>query len=443
MNMIHDLEAHGVIGPALLDGDVALEIRASGLRPEHFSSPALGKVWAAILAMLDAGQEATLVGVADSLRRRGDLDEIGGAVALAGIEQGTLSPYAGPDNARLVIEDARRRRLADAGLKLSIEAKDATASVSVLYEAHKKGLDGILADASQDDGVSLFNAGETAIEQARLARENGAAGVRSGFASLDQLTGGFKPGSLGVLAARPSLGKTAIALNIATFAATRGGVGVAFISLEMGADELGMRVLCRIAKLDLARISSGFATPGELALLAEKNAELKASPLTIFDEASRLDRVLGIARREALRRDVGLIVIDYLQLISGPRDRNSNRTEEVGAIARALKLLAKELHVPVLALAQLSRAVEQRGAGKTSARPMLSDLRESGSIEQDADVVMFLHDPAPPGDRRPDIGLLELIVAKNRGGRLGTVNLAFNRPTQAFSEAVRDAARPP
>lgn len=282
-------------------------------------------------------------------------------------------------------------------------------------------------------------------EISRLANQKDKmAGVPTGFKDVDELFHGFRGGDLVILAARPGVGKTSFALNLATNAA-KAGAAVAFFSLEMGAEQLVQRILCSEARVNLSKLRSGFIAEGDWGALAEASGKL--SQLDMF-----IDDTPGLSVLEARakgRRELhglkegqkGLIIVDYLQLMQpGPMTANKSTNDQVSEISRGLKILAKEMNMPVLALSQLSRAIEQRGKDK---RPMLSDLRDSGAIEQDADIVMFIdrsmNEIEAESESRPDLGMAKLIVAKHRNGATRDIDLAFNPEFTKFMDFIDDS----
>jgi replicative DNA helicase len=265
-------------------------------------------------------------------------------------------------------------------------------------------------------------------------------GVTTGYADLDRQTAGLQPSDLIIIAARPSMGKTAFVLNIAANAALRGGTGVAVFSLEMSKEQLALRMLCAEARVDLARVRTGHLAPGELGELAQAAHVLISTPVYI-DDTPAITVLELRAKARRLSRDpqakLGLVVVDYLQLMRSSEGKDS-REQEISEISRSLKALAKELHVPVIALSQLNRQVENR----TPPVPRLSDLRESGAIEQDADVIMFIYRDEAYNEDSERKGLADIIIAKQRNGPVGKVELAFLREYTRFEnrEMIPDDA---
>ena len=261
-------------------------------------------------------------------------------------------------------------------------------------------------------------------------------GVPTGFIDLDRMTAGLHGSEFILIAARPAMGKSAFALNIATYAATRANVPVAIFSLEMSKEQVGNRILCSEALVDSNNVRTGDLNDEELSKLAETSGELSQAPIYIDDTAGiTITEMRARCRKLKLEKNIGLVVVDYLQLIQGS-GKTSGREQEIAEISRSLKILAKELEIPVIALSQLSRAVEARD----DHRPMLSDLRESGSIEQDADIVMFLYRDDYYNEDSPEKNVAEVIIAKQRAGSTGTVKLAWigNYTKFANLERYRD-----
>ena len=289
------------------------------------------------------------------------------------------------------------------------------------------GIDTLLVDAFEEI-------------QEIAAQDGGIAGVASGFKDVDDLFHGFRGGDLVILAARPGVGKTSFALNLATNAAKLGAT-VAFLSLEMSGSQLVQRILCAEARVGLANVRSGKLQDSDWSAIVEASSKLSNLKMYIDDTpALSILELRAKARRELRNAEKGLIIVDYLQLMQPPKARaDGNRAVEVGEISRGLKVLAKEMDMPVIALSQLSRAVEMRG----KKRPMLSDLRESGSIEQDADIVAFIDrsmdEIEAESEDRPDLGTAQLIVAKHRNGPTRDIPLAFNAEFTRFMDFIDDS----
>ncbi len=422
----HSIEAEqAVLGGILLDNR-ALD-RASGvLAPEDFYAEKHQRVYLALLALDEAREPADIVTLTDMLRRRGDLESFGGPVAVAELSERTATAANVEFYARIVHEKAILRRLNEVGTDISEEALAGRTSADELLESAEARV-----FALRGRGIgSNFEAMEPIVRrslervEALYNRPEGLTGVPSGFLELDKLTSGFQEGDLIILAARPAMGKSALATNIAEHVAERTGKAVALFSLEMSKESLVLRMLCGRGRVDSNKVRIGRMSGREYADIANAAASLSEMPLYI-DDAAALS-VLDIrARTRRLMREhahgLGLIVIDYLQLMRA-HSRTDNREQEISQISRSLKALAKELQVPVVALSQLNRSVESR----TDKRPLLADLRESGAIEQDADVILFIYrDEYYNRGASAEPGVAEVIIAKQRNGPTGVAKLAF------------------
>jgi replicative DNA helicase len=447
----HNIEAErGVLGAMLLDNDVIDEV-VHQLKAEDFYQAGNQEIYRRALELHEAGQPVELTLLADSLRRAGKLEEVGGPMYLAGLEQSTLSIGAAPELAVIVAEKATLRRLIAAADAIQKEAREERRDVSEALDLAEKMIFEIARTSHSNNFRSTHDLMEQALEEiGRLLDNKGMLpGISTGFGELDRLLNGLQPSDLLILAARPSIGKTAFALNVAMNIAVDERRPVGIFSLEMGADQLNMRLLSSHARVGGNSVRRGNLSELQMEKLRNSAATLAAAPIYIDDSAGlNLVQVRSRARRLKAKYDnLGLIVIDYLQLMSGPESkrRDSNRQQEVSDISRGLKGLARELNVPVMALSQLSRNIEQRSKSKEAATPMLSDLRESGAIEQDADIVMFVHrereetkqegdGPArPKGTPIPS----EIIVAKHRNGPTGIANLMFFSEFTLFSNMAR------
>jgi replicative DNA helicase len=388
--------------------------------------------------------------LAERLKRDGELDKVDGYVYLASLEQFVLATSAAIEHAQIVQEKATLRRLMAAADSIMHEASEERRVVQEQIELAEK----LIFDVSQRTHSSKFLSLETlmqdTIEEVRHLMESreSSTSLKTHFIDLDQLINGFERTALVILAARPSIGKTAFALNLVRNVAVQGNIPVAFFSLEMGADQLNMRLLCSEARVPSHLVRKGRIKNEQWELLRTTASAMMDVPMWIDDTPGiSLMQLRSRARRLKSRvPNLGLIVVDYLQLMTSPqRGREVNRQQEVSEISRGLKGLAKELQVPVLALSQLSRNIEQRSGKEKSARPMLSDLRESGAIEQDADVVMFVHrervetqrdedgNPVNKGEPIPT----DIIVGKNRNGPIGTVPLLFLPDFTLFVNALQ------
>jgi replicative DNA helicase len=431
--------------PAAVDAERALlavlvlenrliEEAAASLAAGDFYLEAHDRIFRAIVDLWHERRSVDLVTLSDVLARRGQLEAIGGRSGVAALIDGTarvenLEPYVA-----VVRDAARRRELIRAAHAIMADAFSGEARTSDVIDAAERAVLRIGERRASGGLEPVANAAHEWVEHCEAVKRGEVApGVRVGVRPFDKMTGGLRRQTLTLLAARPKLGKTSFALNAARHAASE-GAPVAFFSLEMGRRELVARLLCDLARVDSHRVRAGAASVEEMRLLASEAIGTTDLPLYVDDTAgTTVPDVRAKVRR--LKRELGptgerlVVVIDYLQLLRS-RERRENRTQEVSAISRDLKLLAMDEDVPVLALSQLSRAPEQR----TSHRPQLSDLRESGALEQDADMVVFLH--AEPGDMHKAVRPTELIVEAHRAGPTGSVPLVFLREYTRFEEAA-------
>lgn len=416
-----------VLGSVLLENRSLDEV-ADVLRPEHFYSDIHAKVYTAVLKLCENNGKADAVTVAEELDRRNLLDDIGGVPYLLEILETVPHAAHAKHYAEIVRDKWMQRSLTSVCTEVLHDCYEGTDDTADVLTKAERGIFAILE--SQEAGQS--NAMDD-ILAAALGRINdrmgkGAiSGLSTGFAALDTQTNGLQGSELVILAARPSMGKTAFVCNIAEWTSSK--VGTLIFSLEQSKLELAERFLCIRAKLDGHRLRKGQLDPAERHALLEAAAELSKLPLFIDDTPGRtVGQISAICRRMKRRNNLGLVIIDYLQLIES-EDKRLNREQQIAQITRRLKAIAKENNVPVIALSQLNRGVETRD----DKRPRLGDLRESGAIEQDADIVMFLHRPEAynPEDRP---GEAEVIVAKHRSGPTGIVTLAWKKESMRFCD---------
>jgi replicative DNA helicase len=426
----HNLEAErSVLGAVLLRNDVinqAMEL----VKPNDFFRDAHRVIFDKMITLSEHGVAIDLVTLKEELSRSGQLDEIGGPAYIASLVDGrprvsNIEHYAG-----IVKEKATRRSLIFAANKILSSAYTGEEEASELVDEAERSVFEI-ADGSIRSGFvslsQLVHAGFQTIE--KLQEHRGlVTGVPTGFEQLDEMTSGLQPADLIIVAARPSMGKTSFTLNIAQHVGTRSDMTVGFFSLEMSKEQLFMRLLTAEARIDAHRFRSGYLTEQDYGRLTTALATLDSAKVFIDDTASiGVLEMRAKARRLKAEHGLHLLVVDYIQLMQG-RGRFENRQQELASISRALKGLAKELHVPIVALSQLSRAPDSRA----DHRPQLSDLRESGALEQDADVVMFIY-REDQYERKDDTeGVAEIIVGKQRNGPTGVVKLAFVKEHTRF-----------
>ena len=443
-----------VPGAMLLDQDAALKA-AEFLDDTMFYREGHRLLFRAMIALTERGDVIDPVTLRDELARRGDLDRAGGMEYVAALIDVVPTAANVDYHAKIVRDKAVLRRLVEA----------ATGIIQDVYEG--RGTAGEVLDNAEHRvfQVAQFRRSEEfsrikeliwptmeRIEQLQSGAGS-VTGVPSGFLDLDRLTAGFQRADLVIVAARPSMGKTALALNIVQHAAIEHNVGVAIFSLEMSKDALVQRLLCSEGLVDAQRLRRGQLRDDDYPKLARAAGLLGTAPIWIDDSAALTPLAMrSKARRLKAEHDIAMVIVDYLQLMQGPGD-SENRQQEISYISRSLKALAKELDVPVVAISQLSRAPEQRGGEHR--RPQLSDLRESGAIEQDADVVCFIYrqefydGPVDPKSNENIEGIAEVIVGKQRNGPTGTVKLHFKKEYTRFDnytsrdapQGVNEAAR--
>lgn len=420
--MPHDLEAEqAVLSSMLFDRDAvmsAYEIINSG----DFYAPANQVVFDACIELFSSGKPVDLITVKNKLAERNLLDRMGGMDYLAELAGGYFTAAYVGQYAGIIYEKSVLRKLIKASGEISALAYRGEKSAEQVLEFAEKSIMDISRNLNSSGFSHIRDALGIAIDNIEAAYLSGSqiSGVASGFTDLDMMTTGFKPSDLVLIAARPSMGKTAFAMNIAQNAALK-GITVAVFSLEMSKEQLANRMLCSQASVDSNKLRSGMLESEDWERLLEALGQLAAAPIYIDDNSSVTSiEVRAKCRRLKLEKGLGMIVIDYLQLMSGA-GRSESRQQEISEITRSLKALAREMEVPVIALSQLSRACEMR----KEHRPMLSDLRESGAIEQDADVVTFLYRDERYDEFTEDKGIAEVIIAKQRNGPTGTVRLRW------------------
>jgi replicative DNA helicase len=423
----HNNEAEqALLGAMLLSGEV-VEGAVSKVLPEDFYRPAHGRIFSAMSDLYARSIPVDHLSVADRLEATGELDTAGGKPYLLDLS-GTVPTTANWEiYADIVKRTAMLRHLINAATEIVAIGYDAPDDLDKVVEDSERLIFEVTNKRVSSNFRTMNELLKVSFEQLETMFENKnpLTGLPTGFRDLDKLLNGLHPGDLVVLAARPSVGKTSLALNMAINAAKAGG-SVAMFSLEMSAEQLVQRVLCSEARINLQDVRTGFLKDSDWHAIHTAMGKLATLDFWVDDTPSiSILEVRAKARRQLQNKEKGLVIVDYLQLMQPQNRRSENRQVDVAEISRGLKILAKELHCPVVALSQLSRAVEQR-AGK---RPMLSDLRESGAIEQDADVVMFIDRNTSPGSEeeegRPQKGMAEVIVAKHRNGPLDTIPLVF------------------
>ena len=426
-----------VLGAMLIDnGSISRVVEVLGDETAFYNT-SHRRIYMALLSLDDRGEPADQVTVTEELARRGHLEDVGGPVEIAGLA-GEMATAANAEyHAKIVLDRALRRKLIDAATQTAAECYEETQDIREVIDRAEQRVFRV-AEGELGKGVVSLSAvlGDTFDAIQRAHEHPGAiSGTTTGYTELDEITAGLQPSDMIVLAARPSMGKTALALCVARNAAVKGGVPVLFFSLEMAVQQLSQRLLCAEARVSSHRLRTGRLSEEEWQRLSAWTEKLVDAPIYIDDTAGiSILEMRAKSRRAKSEHQIGLVIIDYLQLMT-TTERADNREQEIARVSRSLKALAKELEIPVLACAQLSRAVESR----PDKRPQLSDLRESGSIEQDADVVMFLYRPEMYGitdaDGNTQEGVAELIVGKQRNGPTGSVPLTWLAEYGRFEES--------
>ncbi len=418
-----------VLGSVLLENHAIDEI-ADILRPEHFYSDIHQSIYAAILRLHEANRRSDIVTLAEELDARLQLEDIGGAPYLIEILETVPHAAHAKYYAEIVRDKWIQRSLTNVCTEILRDCYSGSDDTAEVLDRAEKGIFQILADQESGAKLSMDEIMLATLDRinARAGKEGSISGLSTGFEELDRQTNGFQSAEFIIIAARPSMGKTAFVCNVAEYVAGAGETATLIFSLEQSKLELAERFLCIRARLDGHRLRKGQLEPAERHALMQASSELSELPLFIDDQPGRtVGQISAICRRLKRRNNLGLVIIDYLQLIESD-DKRASREQQIAQITRRLKGIAKECELPVIALSQLNRGVELR----EDKRPRLADLRESGAIEQDADIVMFLHRPdAYNPDDRP--GLAEIVVAKHRSGPTGIVNLQWKRESMRFT----------
>jgi replicative DNA helicase len=427
-----------VIGALMVEKDAVVNV-LDVLKPESFYKENHQKIFSAILELSTRLEPIDLYTVTEELRKKEELDEVGGAVYLAQLTSRVGSAAHVEYHSKIIAQKYIQRELIRVSSDIQTRAFDDTIDVDDLLDYSEMELFKVAEGNIKRETAPISTLVNEALKNLEEAgkREDGLSGVPCGFSELDRMTSGWQPSDLVIVAARPSMGKTAFVLSMARNMAVEHDVPVAFFSLEMSSLQLVNRLIVSESGIPHEKIRNGKLTPQEWTQLTVKIGDLQNSKILIDDTpALSIFELRAKCRRLKAQYDVGIIIIDYLQLMTGPTDTRGNREQEVSTISRSLKAIAKELNIPIIALSQLNRSVETRGGNK---RPQLSDLRESGAIEQDADMVMFIHRPEYYGFNEDEegnslIGLAEIIVAKHRNGAVGDIRLRFRKEQAKFTD---------
>ncbi|HPN72437.1 MAG TPA: replicative DNA helicase [Candidatus Omnitrophota bacterium] len=432
-----NLEAEtAVLGSMLLDRE-AIASALDHLDESSFYTEGNGKIFQAMLALYDQGKAVDIVTLTEELKKRGKLDEVGGASRVMEIASAVPTSANIEHYARIVKEKALLRTLINTATKIASESYDTSADVDELLDRAEKLIFNITS--GHKSGERVFEMKDVVKESIETIdrlyqRKENVTGIPTGFHDMDIKTAGLQKSDLIVLAGRPSMGKSALAISMMEYASVVKKVPCAYFSLEMSKEQLAQRMLCSIAGVDAHKVRTGFFSQTDWPKLITAAGKLWESPIYIDDTPgiSALE-LRAKARRLKSKHDIQLIIIDYLQLMRGAA-KTENRQQEISEMSRSMKALARELDVPVIAISQLSRAVEQR----SDHRPVLSDLRESGAIEQDADVVMLIMREEYYTPTEENKGIAEVNIAKQRHGPIGVVKLAFLPEFTRFSNLARN-----
>jgi replicative DNA helicase len=427
-----------VLGAMLLDKEAMSKVLAI-LDESAFYKPAHQFIYKAMIDLFERSEPVDVITLTEELKRRGDLEKIGGEYAITDLSTKVASAANVEYHAHIVLEKALMRGLIGASSEVISRAYSETEDALELLDEAEQRIFTISEQRMKKNFIAMSTAVYSTMEmlQSIHGKHSGVTGVPSAFTDLDNLTGGFQNSDLIIVAGRPSQGKTAFVLSIARNASVLHDIPVGFFSLEMSNQQLVMRLICAEARVDAHKVRTGRLPEDEWKKLSMSVGRLHKAKFFIDDTpALTVLELRAKSRRLKAEHGVGMIVVDYLQLMQGPRNAQS-REQEISSISRSLKALAKELNIPVVALSQLNRAVETRG----DKRPVLADLRESGAIEQDADVVLFVHRPEAYGIQeeggRATEGMAEIIIGKQRNGPIGNVQLAFIKQYARFESTTR------
>jgi replicative DNA helicase len=431
-----NIEAEQAVLGAIFLEPSSLTLASEILIPEDFYRAAHQKIFNAMLKLNDEGKAVDLITVTEELAAAKLLEDTGGVSYLSELAASVPTAANMEYYARIIEEKSLLRRLIRTATNIAQDGYTREDEVeTVLSEAEKS----ILEVAQRKNAGAFHNIKDVLVRtydniESMHASVGEITGIATGFTELDKMTAGFQRNDLIIVGARPSVGKTAFALNISQNVATKTGENVAIFSLEMGAEQLVMRMLCAEGNIDAQRLRTGSLTDEDWGKLTMAMGSLSNAGIFIDDTPGvRVNDIRAKCRRLKQEHGLGMILIDYLQLILGSGRSGENRQQEVSEISRSLKQLARELQVPIIALSQLSRGVEQR----QDKRPMMSDIRESGSIEQDADIVAFLYRDDYYDKESENKNIIEIIIAKQRNGPTGTVSLAFVKEYNKFVNLER------
>ncbi|WZX99791.1 replicative DNA helicase [Bacillus sp. FSL W7-1360] len=424
-----------VLGACFLAGQ-AVTTASERLLPEDFYRVSHQRIYEVMLDLAERGEPVDLVTVTSTLQDRGWLDEIGGVTYLTDLANAVPTAANVEYYSRILEEKSLLRRLIRAATNIAKNGYASEEEVDAILDEAEKAILDVSHRKNSGSFVSIKDVLVETYDRIEMLQKTRGdiTGLATGFSELDTMTAGFQRSDLIIVAARPSVGKTAFALNIAQNVATKSDVNIAIFSLEMGASQLVTRMLCAEGNIDAQRMRTGALEEEDWQKLTMAMGSLSRAGIYIDDSPGvKVSDIRAKCRRLQQEKGLGLILIDYLQLIQGHGRSGENRQQEVSEISRTLKAIARELDVPVIALSQLSRGVESR----QDKRPMMSDIRESGSIEQDADIVAFLYRDDYYDKETENQNIIEIIIAKQRNGPVGTVELAFIKEYNKFVNLER------
>lgn len=435
------IEAEAAVLGAMLLEQEAIPRALEFLNEEAFYVASHRKVFRAITALFEKGTQADIVTVTEELRRNKDLDAVGGQAFLTNLVENVLTTAHVEEHCRLVLEKAVQRRLITAAARIVEEGFDSASSADQLLDHAEQLIFGIKEQRLRRGFSLLKDLLKVTVKQVEELHAKGGrliTGMETGFYLLDERTSGFQPGDFIIIAGRPSMGKSALALNIAVNAALRTNLAVGVFSLEMSQEVLVQRILCTEARVNLRDLRRGKISRQDWTKLTTALGPLSQAPLYVDDSPGLpVLEIRAKARRLKSEANLGMVIVDYLQLIEGSREARSmaSRQQEITEISRALKGMAKELGIPVVALSQLSRSPERRDPKHP--RPQLADLRESGAIEQDADLVLMIYrDEFYNPETTDKHGIAEVNITKQRNGPVGTFELAFVGEYMRFENLI-------
>ena len=433
----HNVQVEQSLLGAMLLSREAIDTALETVESEHFYRPSHQHIFDAISTLAASGDEADVVTVGDLLDRSGLLEGVGGPAALMDLQSQAPAISGARKYAEIIRENSMLRRLITVSNEIAEMAYNRPEDVVKTVDQAENMVFEIAQGRSSDSMADMRTLIEQNLDRLEMLyeRDEQITGTPTGFVDLDELTSGLQPNALIVIGARPAMGKTSFALNIATHAAIEANRPVLLFSLEMGNLELSQRMLCSESRVDSKNVRDGKLEESDWTKISQGVGRLSEAPIWIDDNPGLtvMDIRARARRLKSQVGDLGVVIVDYIQLMTG-RANVESRQVEISEISRNLKILARELEVPVIGLSQLSRTLESR----QDKRPMLSDLRESGAIEQDADIVMFLYRDEVYNPESPDAGIAEVIVAKHRNGPTDTIRLAFLPQYTRFANMARN-----